>query len=210
MPLFTRDDRAATGASALVFSLIAVVFAFGALLTAIYADNDDAKAASAAGGTSVSLTEFAITPNSATVPIGGELVVTNSGTATHNLGIDGTDLKTPDLAPGESATLDLSKLEAGMYTMYCEIAGHKGAGMVGDLMVGDSTGHAEHAVNQDRLLAENDASDALMKEPVDAYVKQLTEGANTEGVGNQKLEPNVLLDGTKVFDLTADLVEWQV
>jgi FtsP/CotA-like multicopper oxidase with cupredoxin domain len=82
--------------------------------------------------------------------------------------------------------------------------------MVGDLMVGDSAGHAEHAVNKDRLLAENDDMDAIMKEPVDAYVKQLTDGANTEGVGNQKLEPNVLPDGTKVFDLTADIVEWQV
>ena len=57
---------------------------------------------------------------------------------------------------------------------------------------------------------ENDASDAVMKEPVDAFVAQLTEGANTEGVGNTPLAPTVLPDGTKEFMLTAEVIDWQV
>ena len=35
--------------------------------------------------------------------------------------------------------------------------------------------------------------------------------AETEGVGNQLLDPTeVLADGTKVFDLTMELGEWEV
>ena len=35
--------------------------------------------------------------------------------------------------------------------------------------------------------------------------------ADTEGVGNQNLEPTeVLADGTKVFDLTMELGDWEV
>ena len=40
----------------------------------------------------------------------------------------------------------------------------------------------------------------MMKAPSDAYVAQLTKGANTKGVGNQPLAPKVLADGTKQFD----------
>ena len=49
----------------------------------------------------MSLTEFAITPSSVTVPAGGSLHVTNDGTATHNLAVVDTELITPDLAAGE-------------------------------------------------------------------------------------------------------------
>ena len=84
--------------------------------------------------------------------------MTNGGTVEHNLAVDGTDLKTDDLAVGESDSLDLSSLEAGTYTVFCDISGHKEAGMVGDLVVGGDA-HAGHVVNTDRLLEENDASD---------------------------------------------------
>ena len=49
-----------------------------------------------------------------------------------------------------------------------------------------------------------------MKKPVDAYVAQLKNGANTKGVGNQPLAPKVLADGTKEFDLTAAVIDWEV
>ena len=54
--------------------------------------------------------------------------MTNAGSQTHNLGVEGTDLITPDIEPGGSATLDLSSLEAGSYTLYCDIAGHADSG----------------------------------------------------------------------------------
>ena len=197
------------GAGAFALAIVAVAIAFGVLLIVAFDDDDGGAAAAPAGNATVSLSEFALTPDSVTIPVGAKLTVTNTGTAMHNLGIVGTDLVTPDLAAGASAELDVSELEAGLYTMYCEIPGHKEAGMTGDLHVGEGD-HGAHGVNAERLLAENDASDAVMKEPVDAYVAQLTEGANTEGVGNTPLEPNVLPDGTKEFELTAEIIDWQV
>jgi FtsP/CotA-like multicopper oxidase with cupredoxin domain len=58
--------------------------------------------------------------------------------------------------------------------------------------------------------AANDQQDTIMKQPVDAYVKQLTDGPNTKGVGAQTLEPTVLPDGTKQFKLTAAITDWEV
>ena len=52
--------------------------------------------------------------------------------------------------------------------------------------------------------------DKTMKEPADAYVAQLTKGANTKGVGNVPLAPTVLADGTKQFTLTASIIDWEV
>jgi FtsP/CotA-like multicopper oxidase with cupredoxin domain len=49
-----------------------------------------------------------------------------------------------------------------------------------------------------------------MKQPVDAFVKQLTDGPNTKGVGAQVLQPTVLPDGTKQFKLTAAVTPWEV
>jgi plastocyanin len=210
MSLFTRRDRDAVGAGVVAFTIVALAAALIALVT-VARDDDGGSGVSAAGtGPTVGLSEFALTPDSVVVPPGGKLTVVNNGTVAHNLSIDGTDLRTADLQPGESEVLDVSELDEGMYTMICAISGHEGAGMVGDVMIGTEADHAAHTVNTDRLLAENDASDALMKEPTDAYVAQLTEGANTEGVGNVPLAPNVLPDGTKEFTLTASIVDWQV
>ena len=39
---------------------------------------------------------------------------------------------------------------------------------------------------------------------------QLEHGANTKGVGAQPLAPTVLADGTKEFDLTAAITDWEV
>src|SRR5690606_18652404 len=94
-------------------------------------------AGGAGGAAAVSLTEFAISPEAAVVSGSGELQVRNDGTMAHNLVIPGTDLRTPDLNPGDEYTLDLSGLEPGTYEMLCDIAGHESAGMVGTITVGD-------------------------------------------------------------------------
>jgi len=46
--------------------------------------------------------------------------------------------------------------------------------------------------------------DRVMTESVTAYP------AETEGVGGADLEPTILADGTKQFDLTAEIVDWEV
>ena len=50
-----------------------------------------------------------------------------------------------------------------------------------------------------------------MKKPVDAYTKPSSPTVpNTKGVGAQVLAPTVLPDGTKEFDLTAEVTDWEV
>ena len=58
----------------------------------------------------VKLSEYAITPAAITVPAGGSIDATNTGTMAHNLSIVGHDLKTSDIPAGGKANLDLSSL----------------------------------------------------------------------------------------------------
>ncbi len=205
MSLFKREDREALGAANAVFALLAAVLAFGALVVAAHADSKTSAALPVAG-VQVSLREFAITPEMISAPVGGTLVVSNTGAVEHNLTIKGTSLKTKQLKAGEADTIDLESLKAGTYEVFCGVAGHESAGMKAMLHVG--SGDASGATSD--LAAGNDASDATMKKPVDAYVAQLTKGANTKGVGNKKLAPKVRADGTKEFDLTASVIDWEV
>jgi len=194
-----------------MFASLALILGLGALVVAGQAlsRSDAAKSiASSAQGTQVTLREFAIDPSTIAVDTGGSLSVKNGGTVAHNLAIKGTDLKTPDIAPGKSESLDISSLKTGMYTAYCQIPGHEAAGMTAMLHVGLGGNGAAAASSEST--AQNDQQDALMKQPVDAYKKQLTEGPNTKGVGAQLLAPKVLPDGTKEFDLTAAITDWEV
>jgi len=196
-----------------MFTLLTAILAFAALAvagTALSNSKDAQNQAAAGSGTVVTLTEFKIDPAMVDVATGGSLTVKNAGTVVHNLTVEGTDLKTADIDPGGSAVLDVSSLKAGSYTISCAIPGHKGAGMQAMLMVGSggSGGQASSSATPSRKAI--DAADAVMKAPTDAYVKQLTGGANTKGVGGQLLAPTVLGDGTKEFDLTAKITDWEV
>jgi plastocyanin len=117
MPLLTRKDREAVGAGSAAFAFVALMIAVFALIT-VAGDDADGVAANP-GGTTITLNEFSLTPASVSIPEGGKLTVVNGGTVAHNLSVDGTDLKTKDLAGGETDVLDLSSLEAGSYTMFC-------------------------------------------------------------------------------------------
>jgi plastocyanin len=195
---------------ALVFGTLAVM-ALAVVMTIaalVAADDDDGGSTASAGGTptQVSLTEFAIDPAAVTVPVGGSLHVTNDGSATHNLAVADSDLVTPDLAAGEEAELDVSSLAAGSYELLCQIPGHADAGMTATLTVsegGDSAappaeGGGEHDMDYEQMTKDMLATMAAFP-------------AATEGTGNQLLEPTeVLADGTKVYDLTMELGEWEV
>jgi len=178
-----------------VFAFVAMMLALGAVFFAAHAEESAKDAGATSGAVTVSLTEFALSPQMINAPVGGSVLVTNNGTVDHNFAIVGTDLKTKMLKPGESETLDLGGVEPGAYDVLCQVGGHSGAGMTGMLHLGSASTSADSAENK----AANDKSDAVMKAPVDAYVAQLTEGANTKGVGNQPLAPKVSADGTKEF-----------
>jgi uncharacterized cupredoxin-like copper-binding protein len=212
MKRFRRNDES-IGMGAWMFAALALLLGVGALAVAGQAlsRSDDAKGiAAAAQGVPVTLSEFSIDPSTITVDAGGTVTVKNAGTVVHNFGVKGTDLKTPDISPGGSESLDLSSLKAGMYTAYCEIAGHEAAGMTAMLHVGIGGGETAAAGPSSVSTKQNDQLDALMKQPVDEYVRQLSDGPNTEGVGAQVLPPTVLPDGTKQFTLTAAITDWEV
>ena len=159
----------------------------------------------------VSMTEFAI--SEITVPEGDvNLRISNDGSAEHNLKIEPLGLATPNLGSGEEATLALGNLSAGEYAVFCDIAGHRESGMETVLTVTDDPAEIEalQAASADAGHGHGDgldftAMDQAMMNSILAFP------AETEGLGNPVLEPTeILADGTKVFDLTAEIVDWEV
>jgi plastocyanin len=85
------------------------------------------------GAAGLTITDFAFSPGSLTVPAGNvTLAITNAGQLPHTFTIDG--LANVDLAPGQSATVGFSA-PAGSYRFYCAVAGHVSLGMTGTLIV---------------------------------------------------------------------------
>ena len=194
-----------------LLALIVGVVAVGFSMRAIDESKTVEAASSGAGVVAtpeVSLTEFKITPASITVA-GGSIDVKNDGATPHNLAIEGQDgLTTPDLQAGESGSLDVATLAPGTYTMLCTIPGHSTAGMTGTVEV--TTGAGEVARGSGN--AGSAGAKELSAEEMDksAHARMAEYPQQTEGEGGKVLAPVVLPDGTKQFDLTADVVQWEV
>ena len=170
---------------------------------------DSAPGQGAVAPIEASLSEFAISMSAGSLGVGGSVEVTNDGSLVHNLGVEGTDLITPDIDPGGTAILDLSSLEAGNYTLFCDIAGHADSGMTTSLVIGESAGDEESATDghEDHAEMTPEEAAALDQQMMDSI---LAFPAESEGRGNQPFEPEVLEDGTKRFELTASIVDWEV
>lgn len=133
----TFDALAVMAFAIALIAIVVAVFAVGLAMRSI--DEHRATpitASSSSAPASVALDEFTIAPAPLEVSSDGALSVTNDGTTVHDLAVEGQDLSTPELNPGEQADLDLSGLEPGAYTVYCQIAGHRESGMEGELTVG--------------------------------------------------------------------------
>ncbi|HQZ34464.1 MAG TPA: multicopper oxidase domain-containing protein [Ilumatobacteraceae bacterium] len=203
-----RDNLFAIAVGVSLTALLVAVVGFGFGMRAI----DKSEEKSVAGGTSgasggpssasVSLKEFSI--DDASVAVGGMLQIKNAGSVPHNLIIDGTDVKTGDLGSGDSEALMLGGVAPGTYTVYCNIPGHRDAGMEAQLTVGGDgpvAGGTDHSEEHMDYQAMTDAMLSTMSKFPTV----------TEGVGNPTLEPTeVLADGTKVFDLVAAITPWEV
>jgi manganese oxidase len=214
-PRARKEDPFGFGIATSVFTLLTVMLSVSALFVGASAlsKSDTAESqANAAAGPAISLTEFVIDPVTPEVGVDGAVRITNNGKAEHNLTVKGHDLHTADLKAGESEVLDLSDLGPGSYEIFCSLPGHASSGMQGVLTIGASgtASHAAHDAEDENLLAQNDTLDEQQASPVQEYVDQLENGANTEGTGAQLLEPKVLADGTKQFDLTTEVVDWEV
>lgn len=218
----TRPNTSGALIGAIAIAVLALLLGVFAVGTALSATNNSATIADplAAEGdgapteVAVSLEEFSIAPAPITVAEGGRLLVTNDGTTVHNLKLKSGEAGTSDLNAGDEATLDLAEVPAGTYTVFCDIPGHEAGGMTAELRVtssaaaptsgGDSGGDMGHGS------AGGDATalQAEMLEKMKASIGAFP--AETEGVGAAVLEPTILDDGTKLFELVVDEVKWEV
>jgi manganese oxidase len=213
------EERTIGAIATAVVAAVALVLSAGALITSASGSSaapaPATPAAAAAAGSdapasvSVELSEFAISPSDITVAAGGVLEVTNRGAIDHDLAVIDADLGTPMLKGGESASLDLSSLAPGSYEVHCTVAGHESGGMKATLTVvggGDAVESAAPASDHSMHGGEKDwaAYDAAMHDSIVEFP------AATEGKGNQLLEPEILEDGTKRYELTAEIIEWEV
>lgn len=205
----TDQDNTRTFDRALwLMALFAVLTAALAGVAAIRAGGSTVEAADDGGSggpvtANIELSEWAISGDLTVSP--GDLTITlsNTGTMVHNLVFeDGT--RSVDLNSGETVTMEVGQLEPGTYMIFCDIAGHRAAGMEAVLVVTGVPGEggADSGGHEDMSPAE---MDQMMVDSMLAFP------AETEGIGNQPLEPTeIKADGTKVFDLTASVIEWEV
>jgi FtsP/CotA-like multicopper oxidase with cupredoxin domain/plastocyanin len=197
-----QDGLAVVGVFLGLLALLGTVFSVGLAVRAV--DKSDGVRAGAGGGgpaVAVALTEFKIEPTMIAVGPGGTLEVTNNGSAPHNVTVKDKDLTTGDIEVGGTATLDVSSLPVGEYTVICSVPGHEGAGMTGML----------HVVEAGAAVPAAPPSSGTPKD-MDEVMAARTKAfpAKTKGTGAQEMAPTVLADGTKEFDLRASEFDWEI
>lgn len=86
--------------------------------------------------------EWQLDPGNLTVPAGENVTIAfeNVGDAAHNwaLDLDGDgepEHKTATIQPGDTATVSFTVEEPGGYAYFCDVSGHRDAGMAGTLTV---------------------------------------------------------------------------
>jgi plastocyanin len=92
----------------------------------------------------VQASEWSLEPAGFTVPAGEEVTLTleNTGSNQHNWGVDldgdgetEDDVRTDTIPSGETTTVTFTVDETGEYTFFCDVSGHRDAGMEGTLTV---------------------------------------------------------------------------
>ena len=120
----------------------------------------------------------------------------NDGGVQHDLTFaDGTKIE----AAAHSTALGEVVIPASGVGFICSVPGHADGGMRGEVMVTDEP--AASAAPSTPLTAEQ------MRDADAARTAQFP--AETEGRGNQLLEPTVRPDGTKEWELTASVIQWE-
>ncbi len=200
------------GMTALLIALVAALLVIGVIGLL---DDDGGDASASGGGAAsttidVTLSEFKI-DGTLTAEAGDvNLSVANAGTQQHNLVVEELGTETPLLNAGDSAELALGTLDAGNYTVFCSVPGHRDSGMESTLVVGspESTGEAAsggvHGAGHDPNAYDAEAMDKIMMDSMKAFP------VDQDVRGNQILEPKILADGTKEFELTASIIKWEV
>lgn len=185
----------------------ALAFGVGLISMAAFDSDEPAPASAVAANgqrpVAVELGDLFIEPEKIALGPGpATFDVANTGGTEHNFAIEGV-AGTEMIAPGGSATLTVPNLEPGAYTYVCEVPGHAEGGMTGTLKV---SGEGAEPAGGDT--AAHDGMSAREMARHDAEVTGSFPAA-TDGVGGRDLTPEVV-DGVKVFELTADEIEWEV
>jgi manganese oxidase len=205
------DGRTVAAWAAVGLALMALIVA----MVAVFVDagsssgQPNAIAGTSSDGqqVSVSLNEFSITPAVINVPAGrSKLVVTNTGSMNHNLSIPELGIATTTLTAGQSGTIVLQGDRQGTFAVICTIAGHSEGGMRATINIGGEAGMPgmDQGASGVPVAKTADEMDAMM----DAVALKFPQ--ETKGRGGAILAPTVLADGTKSFDLTASVVDWEV
>ena len=209
-----RDDRSVLmwGSFGLATAALFVAIAgLTGLADGPSSSGEAAGSASMATVVDVTLSEFAITPAAIVAPPGGITIrITNAGSMTHNFSIPGLSVKTKDLNPGETETLELGTLSEGAYDTLCDIPGHAGSGMVATLTI---TGGA-HQTDPSATAGPDDglhgyANWQEMDQAMEVRAKAYP-AATAGGYGGRPFEPTILDDGTKEFAISVDEIDREV
>jgi uncharacterized cupredoxin-like copper-binding protein len=216
-PAGTRNQSWAV--AAVFLSVLALAWGLIAFSIAIFKDAPAAGTGAGAGSEAaetvaparLTLKEFTITPASVTAAAGSSIAVTNIGNVAHDVHVVGKDLTSGLIEPGASGQLALTGLAPGSYGLYCTLPGHESSGMVGKLSVVEAAAGAATAPAPPAEHGSEQMSADEMDEQMAVNTKAFLGGVKTQGgPGGQDLAPTVLGDGTKQFDLTTKVVDWEV
>lgn len=85
----------------------------------------------------VSGKDYSFTPQTFTLKSGERVRLNfkNQGVVVHNLVVEGEGISTQTISPGQEDTVEFTTPEAGEYTIFCSVPGHRERGMIGTLTV---------------------------------------------------------------------------
>lgn len=197
----TGNDKSGTLLLSMILAITAaVVLVLGALGVVAIAQGDSASSSVITTTVHITLGEFKIVVDPATVPAGNVVVeVHNVGSIEHNLVAKVLGKKTPNILSMGSATLDLGKI-VNAVELICNIPGHAESGMKTTLNIG--VGSSGVTSTTAVMTA------AQMDKAMDEVALRFPE--KTMGIGNQELAPKIGADGVKEFLLTASIIDWEV
>lgn len=157
----------------------------------------------------VTLSDFAISPTTITVPTGRAVTfqAESSGETPHSFGVvvGSETMESPMIDPGGAGELTVPSFEAGTYDALCTVPGHDGLGMVATVIASDAP-----AADGGAQATPDTASSMTAEQMAQMHeVGVAAFPAATTGTGNEVLKPEIV-DGVKVFTLWATRVRWEV